>query len=46
MTPQEKEIIEGTKAFAKAHNLHYDQMTENMLLNALREQRALLKLKP
>ncbi len=38
MTKNEKNIIEGTKEFAKAHNIHYDQMTENMILNALREQ--------
>lgn len=38
MTKEEQEIIESTKEFAKAHNIHYDQMTENMILNAMREQ--------
>ena len=38
MNKEEQEIIESTKEFAKAHNIHYDQMTENMILNALREQ--------
>ena len=38
MTKDEQDIIDGTKEFAKAHNIHYDQMTENMILNALREQ--------
>lgn len=36
MTKEEQEIIESTKEFAKAHNIHYDQMTENMILNAMR----------
>jgi len=38
MNKDEQDIIDGTKEFAKAHNIHYDQMTENMILNALREQ--------
>ena len=38
MNKEEQEIIESTKEFAKAHNIHYDQMTENMILNAMREQ--------
>jgi len=33
----EKEIIEETKAFAKSHNIHYDKITESMILNAMRE---------
>jgi hypothetical protein len=37
MNKEEQEIIESTKEFAKAHNIHYDQMTENMILNAMRE---------
>ena len=38
MNKEEQEIIESTKEFAKTHNIHYDQMTENMILNAMREQ--------
>ena len=38
MNKDEQEIIESTKEFAKAHNIHYYQMTENMILNAMREQ--------
>jgi len=38
MNKEEQEIIESTKEFAKAHNIHYGQMTENMILNAMREQ--------
>ncbi len=38
MTKEEQEIIESTKEFAKAHNIHYDQMTGAMILNAMREQ--------
>jgi len=38
MTENEQNIIDGTKEFAKTHNIHYDKMTENMILNALREQ--------
>ena len=38
MNKEEQEIIESTKEFAKVHNIHYDQMTENMILNAMREQ--------
>jgi hypothetical protein len=38
MNKEEQEIIESTKEFAKAHNIHYDQMTENMILNAMTEQ--------
>lgn len=36
MTNVEKEIIEGSKEFAKLYNLHYDEMTESMILNAIR----------
>ena len=38
MSKNEKNIIDSTKEFAKFHNIHYDQMTENMILNAMREQ--------
>tara|TARA_R110000851_G_scaffold303458_1_gene461055 strand:- start:43 stop:276 length:234 start_codon:yes stop_codon:yes gene_type:complete len=38
MTKNEQDIIDGTKEFAKTHNIHYNQMTENMILNALRGQ--------
>jgi len=33
----EKEIIKETKEFAKIHNIHYDNLTESMILNAMRE---------
>jgi len=37
MTDQEKEILKASKEFARAHKLHYDMHTENMILNAIRE---------
>jgi len=37
MTKDEKKIIKSTKEFAKANNIHFDSMTENMILNAMRE---------
>jgi len=33
----EKEIIEETKEFAKIHNIHYDEIIESMIINAMRE---------
>ena len=33
----ETEIIEATKEFATINNIHYDELTESMLLNAMRE---------
>ena len=33
----EKEIIDATKEFAKNYKIHYDEMTESMILNAMRE---------
>ena len=33
----EKEIIEATKEFATLHNIHYDELTESMIVNAMRE---------
>jgi hypothetical protein len=33
----EKEIVKATHDFAKSNNVYYDVMTENMILNALRE---------
>ena len=33
----EKEIIKETKEFAKIHNIHYDEITESMIINAMRE---------
>jgi len=32
----EKEILEETKEFANCHNIHYDDLTESMILNAMR----------
>jgi len=37
MTKQEQEIINATKQFAKEHGIHFDKMTESMILNAMRE---------
>ena len=37
MTAKEKEIIEATKKFAAINNIHYDELTESMVLNAMRE---------
>lgn len=33
----ENEIIEATKEFATINNIHYDELTESMILNAMRE---------
>ena len=33
----EKEIIKATKEFARINDIHYDELTESMVLNALRE---------
>ena len=33
----ETEIIEATKEFAIINNIHYDELTESMILNAMRE---------
>jgi hypothetical protein len=33
----ETEIIEATKEFATINNIHYDELTESMILNAMRE---------
>ena len=33
----EKAIIKETKEFAKIHNIHYDNLTESMIINAMRE---------
>ena len=37
MNTIEKEIIEATRDFAKRNNVHYDDMTESIILNAIRE---------
>jgi len=37
MKAKETEIIEATKLFATINNIHYDELTESMVLNALRE---------
>ena len=34
---KETEIIEATREFATSHNIHYDSLTESMVLNAMRE---------
>ena len=33
----ENEIIEATKEFATINNIHYDELTESMITNAVRE---------
>lgn len=33
----ETHIIEATKEFAIINNIHYDELTESMILNAMRE---------
>lgn len=33
----EKEVIEATKEFAAHNEIHYDEMTESMIQNAMRE---------
>ena len=33
----ETEIIKATKGFATINNIHYDELTESMILNAMRE---------
>jgi len=33
----ETEIIEATKEFATINNIHYDESTESVILNAMRE---------
>ena len=33
----EKNILKETKAFAKANNIYYDEITESIILNAMRE---------
>lgn len=35
----EKEIINATRDFAIEHKIHYDEMTESMVRNAIRELR-------
>jgi len=37
MTKKEKEIINTTKEFSETNNIHYDELTESMILNAMRE---------
>ena len=39
----EREIIEATREFASLTNAHYDEQTENMIVNALRELNQRLK---
>lgn len=33
----ETEILEATKEFARFHNIHCDDLTETLILNAMRE---------
>ena len=37
MNEKEKEIIDATREFAKAHSIHFDEKTEFLVLNAMRE---------
>lgn len=37
MNPLEKEIIEASKCFAAESGVHFDELTESMILNAIRE---------
>lgn len=37
MNKLEQDIIDGTKDFAKVNDIHYDELTESMILNAIRE---------
>lgn len=37
MNPKETEIIEATKEFARINGIHFDELTANMILNAMRE---------
>jgi light-regulated signal transduction histidine kinase (bacteriophytochrome) len=37
-TKKEKDILDSTKEFAKTHKIPYDERTESMILNAMREQ--------
>ena len=37
MTKEEKATIEATRNFASVNNIHYDKLTESMILNAMRE---------
>lgn len=39
MNKLEQDIISGTKEFAKLNDIHYDELTESMILNAIRETR-------
>lgn len=39
----ENEIINSTKEFAAFNNIHFDELTKSMVLNAIRETKALHK---
>lgn len=41
----EKQIIKATKDFAKSNNIHFDKMTEYMILNTIREVTSYYELK-
>jgi len=34
---REQEIIDAAREFAEAHNIHFDEKTEFIVLNAMRE---------
>lgn len=44
MDEAEKNIIKGTKEFAKAHHILFDKKTESLVLNAIREMKKLVLL--
>lgn len=44
-TEIEKGILSGTKKFAKNNDIHYDKMTESMIVNSLREYQFLTESK-
>ena len=39
----EKEIIDSTKEFAALNNIHFDGLTQSMVLNAIRETKQKLE---
>lgn len=43
MNEKEQEIMSATKEFARVNNIHFDDLTESMVLNAMREYSAELK---
>lgn len=43
-TYKEEEIIKETKEFAEFNGIHYNKLTEGMILNAMREVKSFFKL--